>query len=481
MQLGRPQFLRRNLFTLAIAVLALFGLGRLAGWAQGRWAVVRSQREVRALVEELGGHAYFDYQLIDPDRATLADDDGRSCHPSWIGQRLGRDWIHDLFYVTFAQFRTHQQDRYTPTRREEIDDGSIEKLASLVGLKWLALSGTAVTDQGVQRIAGLPKLERIWLSQTKITDRSLSALASAKNLTHLAIEATPTSDQGLQSVAQLPRLQFLSLGSPYITSRGLRLLEKSTALEELMLDRSNVDTEAMRSLGKLGRLRKLSLRAAPVTDDGLAQLPGLTGLTELHLDGTRITDRGLSVASHWSQLGELSVSHTAVSDAGLRALAPCTKLERLRIQGTACTLAGVWDLFVELQGRSPLEAFQATFPTSSVSGNLTSLDLTGTRVSDADIARLESFQSLEWLFIPDSPLTDLGAKQLAELELRNLTLLNINGSRVTDQGLQALAGIRSLRNLHVAKTRITSAAASEIQKAHPSLRVYVHEVVINRS
>lgn len=467
---------RRRCLLLSLLAVAVFAAGRLAGWIFLRQSTVTKQRDIQALVDELGGHFYFDYQLVDGNDERLADDDGRECRPSFLGRIAGRDWWHDVFYVSFAQYRISNRDGAVTIRREQIGDRQIEQLVQLKGLKWLALSGTALTDAGVEQLALLPELERLWLSQTAVTDRGMLFLAACPTLTHLALEGTPMSDRGLATVAKLPRLKFLSLGSPYLTSEGLSALAESQALEDLQLDQLPVNARVMHSIGTLKNLRRLSLRATPVTDEGFSELGRLSRLTRLHLDGTSISDNALSSASSWPELVELSIAHTAVSDQGLAHLKDCVKLESLTLSGTNCTLNGILDLFTRKQKRTISEAFHCVFESRRDRENLISLDLSGTRVTDTDIRHFAPFSKLEWLIMPHNELTDVGAQAIAALNMPHLSLLNINGAKITDRGLAALTRLPALRNLHVVGTGVSSETVATMQRTFPSLRVYNQEI-----
>jgi len=463
----------RNYKWLFLIAGSVFALGRVIGWYVTAKSTADAQMAIRTMVEELGGHVYFDYQLIEEEgQQRLADDDWLKSHSTWSERFFGRDWHHDVFYVSFAQFRNFTKDGAMPARRYEIGDREIERLSQLKGLKWLALSGTAVTDEGIKQLTSLPKIERLWLSQTSVTDQGLNYIASCPTLTHLAIEGTPTSDRGLAAIVKLPQLKFLSLGNPYYTAVGLLKLSEAQSLEELQLDRLPLNALAMKSIGQLKNLSQLSLKGTPVTNEGIAPTRQLTRLKNIKLDGTLISDGALTVASNWPELAELSITNTAITDLGLNDLKKCTKLRSLKLAGTACSLDGILDLFMRNQKRTFIQTFQTVFETRLSGNDLASIDLSGTRVTDSDVQHFAAFTKLEWLTMPDSELTDAGARSIAALQLSNLSLLNINGCRITDQGLSELSKIKSLRNLHVVGTRVTSEAVAATQRTNPSLRIY---------
>lgn len=469
--------MQKKLLVLGLLAVVVFGIARVAGWATKRKTIVESQRTAVEQVEALNGHYYYDYQLagVAGDGDSLQDDHPENRH--FLSRWLGTDWLHDLFYVTFAQFDGVPEDGAQAAKRDEIGDEQLKFLDDLPGLKWVAVSGTAITDQGVSRLAQMPMIERLWLGQTQLTDVGLSQLGKRSTLTHLSIESTPTSDRGLAFVSRLPRLKFLSLGSPYITGEGLRMLGKTRSLEELYLDRSPVDATVTAALGELKNLRKLSLRATPLNSEALQSLAGLTQLTTLHLDGTLIDDAGLNVAQQWNDLREISLAYTRVSDQGLEELKNCRRLESLQIENTQCTLDGVLSLLHTIQKRPLADALEVAFDVKRNADNgVVSLDLSSVVFRDKDVATLKPLQEIQWLVLSNNELTDSGAEMLVGLGLENLTLLKVPNSKMTDVGLRTLAQLPALRNLEIGKSAITAVAIEEVRRENPGLRISVRDI-----
>jgi hypothetical protein len=97
------------------------------------------------------------------------------------------------------------------------------------------------------------------------------------------------------------------------------------------------------------------------------------------------------------------------------------------------------------------------------------VDLSGKKVTDADLAHLKSFTKLESLDLSGTPITDAG---LANLEgLSELKFVNLSGTGVSDAGLAHLKGLAKLEEVSVAKTKVTDAGVRELQKALPRARI----------
>ncbi len=473
---------RRWLGLLALVVIVFF-LARVGGWFVARRSTVAIQRQVMQLVNELDGHYYYDYQLLQADspEENLADRDNKTVRKHPLAAVFGDDWFHDVFYVTFAQFNGVPKDRQVAIR-SDIGDEQIARLMQLTQLKWLALSGTAVTDQAFEQISALPYLQRLWLGRTQVTDRALQSLVNCETLTHLAIEGTAISDAGLARIAPLPRLKFLSLGSPYISADGLSRLKQTNTLEELHLDRLPVNERALQAIENITRLRVLSLRMTPVTDAGIERLGKLTQLEQLYLDGTLISDAALTGAAAWKHLQKLSLAYTSVTDVGLEKLAECKQLKSLDLTQCRCSLGGIQELFVQQQSRSWEQALGVVFETKLNSqGALTSLDLSPLRVSDADIQALLPLSELQWLMMPNNNLTDAGIEALLTVPWKQLTLLRLDNANLTDQGLEQLGRLPALRTLHIAGTKVSQAAVDRLMTSKVGLRVYADLLVPSKN
>jgi internalin A len=465
----------KRLAKIAVVAAVVFIGARELGWALVRRQQAELQASVRQLISELGGHYYYDFQLSADAAEPLADDDNVHSHPHWLSNFLGKDFMHDVFYVSLARFQEYRKDGAVAAEQAGVDDSHITKIAQLTGLRWLAAPGTAISDEGVKAVARVPKLEKLWLSQTAISDKALGYLSCCPHLMHLSVEATPTTDLGLREIAKMSKLEVLSLSSPHISADGLTQLSKLSELKELYLDRLPVDERSLAAIAQLDQLQVVSLRLTPVTDAGVALLGRLPNLTRLMLDGTSVSDNALAVVN-WPKLSELSVRGTRLTDAGLQRLAGCKRLQSIKLDGTACTLCGLHRLLVDQQSRDWETALSIAFDTAyDENKRVVSLDLSGVRLRDACIPYVAQLTELQWLAMPDSDLTDAGVQALVDAKLDKLTLLNINRSAVGDASLHRLAELKSLRNLHIAGTGITADAISVIGKRSPSLRIYTSD------
>ncbi|MCA9193465.1 MAG: hypothetical protein KDB03_16950 [Planctomycetales bacterium] len=463
--------MRRIAFIAFLAGL-LFVIGRAVGWCWQRSGIVGLQRELIESIDDLNGHYYYDFQL-GPDGNSLLDPDDPKAQKSWLCRWTSNDWWHDIFYVSFAQFDSYEQEGGVATNRHDITTENIESLAELPHLKWLALNGTGVTDQSLSKLLQSGKLSRLWLSQSNVTDQGLLNVGRCRELDTLAIEATQASDKSLRAIVQLPNLRSLSLGSPGITAEGMRLLGYARNLEELFADRLPINLSITTELGKLSKLRSLSLRFTNLSDDSLVPLQSCQQLEVLRLDGTSLTNKGLETLGKLTQLNELDLNGSNISNVGLKSLKSCNQLKHLNIANTGCTLTGAVELFHELLGLSIADTLRRVCTTESDSyGNLVSVDFSNIRLAVEDLVQLQGLEHLQWLDLHNLSMDDMAAKVIVSLGLDELTLLQVDGRNLTHDGLAALVSLPKLRDLHLGVTSVAPQVIEDAMRSRSYLRIY---------
>ncbi|MDW7996018.1 MAG: hypothetical protein RMI91_15330 [Gemmatales bacterium] len=100
---------------------------------------------------------------------------------------------------------------------------------------------------------------------------------------------------------------------------------------------------------------------------------------------------------------------------------------------------------------------------------VTELDLSGTRVTDAGLKELAALKKLTELNLQRTPITDAGLKELAALQ--NLRKLQLWNTRITDAGLKELARLKSLAVLCVGGTKVTQRGIAELREALPHCEI----------
>jgi len=109
----------------------------------------------------------------------------------------------------------------------QITDVGLELLTPLTNLKELAIGGNKLTDAGLQSLRQLPGLTYLDLSgaertdsglwSVSLTEPGLDAIATLGNLRHLRLNGTLVSARGVERLAGLSKMEWLDLeGCPRI-------------------------------------------------------------------------------------------------------------------------------------------------------------------------------------------------------------------------------------------------------------------------
>jgi hypothetical protein len=158
-----------------------------------------------------------------------------------------------------------------------------EAMKGLPQLDSVLASGSPINDDDLGRIGALVGLTWLDLSRTKVTDAGLTHLTKLTRLQSLKLEGTSISDAGLASLAALEALEELDLSRTKVTDAGLGALAPLARLKTLRLDSNEVRGPGLEKLRPMAGLRTLSLVSNPLTDESLGNLAAL-----VPLPGTRI-------------------------------------------------------------------------------------------------------------------------------------------------------------------------------------------------
>jgi RNA polymerase sigma factor (sigma-70 family) len=175
----------------------------------------------------------------------------------------------------------------------------------------------------------IPGLEVGYL---KMGDDDLAKLAGVPGLQRLLLTGTQVSNEGLEKLKDFPALNLLSLQATQITADGLAHLAGAKKLRTLYLGGSKIDNKSMEKLKDAKSLVHLRLYRTAVDKDGLKALSTLPNLTSLELVGN-FTDNDIGVLKEYTGLTKLKLLQTAVTDEGLGELKSLTKLKSLTIDG----------------------------------------------------------------------------------------------------------------------------------------------------
>ncbi len=237
-------------------------------------------------------------------------------------------------------------------------DADLRRVGRQVDLTRLDLSGTKVTDAGLQHLKGLkqlrelnlhyaeylsedglavlksfPQLEALNLRGTRVTSKVFEHIAPLRNLRDLDLGFTEITDDGFEALLELPRLERLVIGGNRLTGECLNMLRQVATLRDLNVGGTQrVDSglwglsltdENLVRLGALRQLKRLTLAAATISDRGVDR-PG-------HPEAERADLRDLSALRGLENLEYLDLSRQPITAETLRTLGPLPRLQTLRV------------------------------------------------------------------------------------------------------------------------------------------------------
>ena len=318
-----------------------------------------------------------------------------------------------------------------------LNDEMVGQLAGLKKLDTLAVTNSAITDAGVEKIvqsfpdlveldlssntnmtgtamkliAGLGKLERLTLLQNRFNDLNTRRLSKMPQLRSLDLRGNmEAGDMSLEVVGNLPHLTALKHRSTAVTDAGLAGLANSKTLESLLMQDFVITNESGSHLAKLSQLSSLEIfRCQGFGSDGVLALAGLP-LTRLTLrDLPDVGDPALAVLAKLPRLKRLYLHELAsVGDGGLQHLAAAKELEVLDIW----SLPRMTDASIDVIASLP---------------NLKELSIRETGVTESSVEKIAAMPKLQSLTFKNNG--SLSPANAAKLTGRKWSKLDLGGGK----------------------------------------------------
>src|SRR5262249_31438621 len=128
-----------------------------------------------------------------------------------------------------------------------VTDKGLKILSPLV-LKYLTLPEQAQTDLGlVNYLAALQRPDELDLAGWHLTAKGLQKIGELKTLKSLSLRGTGATDDTLEMLGRLAKLDVLSFSAPRVSVQGVRCLAKAPKLRCLRLP-SSFSEKDVRSL-----------------------------------------------------------------------------------------------------------------------------------------------------------------------------------------------------------------------------------------
>lgn len=357
----------------------------------------------------------------------------------------------------------------------QLRDDDIEVIVKRYpNVRKLILTRNHVGDKGVEKLAGLSKLEYLDLAQTGIGDEGLLHVSRMARLETLILSSNNSAisvgmtNKGLKVLAQLPNLRRLDLAYFELDHQGVKNLRALKSLTSLNLSHNSLEDKHLSNVAEITSLRELNLCYSRVTCAGLDHLAGLPQLERLNLNWTRLGD----TSPMWQSLRALqdcrALRHLDIGKTHLnaRAIADLTRIPQLESLNLECNRIA----YASLKHISHLRSLKhlnldtnegvndKTLRTLQDLTGLESLSLNGASVSDDGLAVLRNFWNLRELNLLHLDITDNALSHLRDLrELESLYISNSNSRMISDKGLAHLSRLHKMRRFSVDFVPVTDA------------------------
>jgi Leucine-rich repeat (LRR) protein len=292
--------------------------------------------------------------------------------------------------VEFVMAYLQNHPEVTMFGSSNISSKSATFIAQNHALKYLFLSHSPISGEGMAALAAMPSLEELNIPYSNITDKDAALLAKSS--------------------------QFrLNIDYSHITNTGVQRLANSK-IGDLSLSGVTLNQASLKALGEDKFLYELNVSDAGIDDQGVRLLMHSKSIVNLFLDDNHIGRRGAEELSDNNTLTSLSLGGNAIGDRGVFSLAQNTTLQNLFIDNTQIDAEAA---FV-LAGNS----------------NLVTLDMSDNVIGDQGAIALAHNKSLTDLYLVNTQLGNLGLEAVSQMPLN---VLDVSYNQLDDTSITKLS------------------------------------------
>lgn len=256
------------------------------------------------------------------------------------------------------------------------------------------------------------------------------------------------AERVLKRVEDLPaeaffitRIKFSPKQNQPIEPAILKQLQSVKYLIDLDVEDTSLDDSRAELLAELGQIRHLNVSANSLSNEGLRHLSRLKDLKWLaawRLPG--ISDSGLEYIGQLTELQGVHLQENPqITDRGAAALRPLKKIYWFWLCQT-----GVTDAALEIAGEFK---------------DLDSICLANTKITGTGFVHLTKTPKLNWIYVPNTPMTDENGVLLGKVRFHSLIASNTG---IGDRTLEAIGGHKQFHRLQLDGTRITDAGLAHL-------------------
>jgi|GEM_PF-503014 len=162
-----------------------------------------------------------------------------------------------------------------------VDDASMKRIGQMKEMKRFWTNSKKVTSAGWVHLAGLTKMEDLFLSETNFGDDDMRALEGMKDLKNLGLSKTKITDAGMPKLAGLTKMHDLGLEGTKITDKGMAALKAMTELDNLYVGMTDVTAKGLAVVPRKERMLMMRVGKGAMTAKQLDEMMQLYPKTQI--------------------------------------------------------------------------------------------------------------------------------------------------------------------------------------------------------
>ncbi len=343
-------------------------------------------------------------------------------------------------------------------------DGNVARLTGLSKLTELDLSGTELTAVGAGSLSQSQSLTSLDVRGCQLESAGLKSIGQLRGLITLSIGDPPPSetstpaitvgslkDADLVELYSLTELQKLTLSGTSLTEASVvKMIERYPKLVSLELHSVRLTDSSLLAFSKLSFLRSLSLIKADLSDDAVDGLSMFETLTQLNIQGNNISNDGIKRLQR-------SLGRCVIYGGDYDSMRNLVR-EIVQVNGTVT---------VSPEGEESRVIDQRTFNDLPSEFFIRKVDLSSVRPLSPHLLDVKDVTELD---LSDSAVSIQSLRQLPSLAPA-VTILNLSGTAVTDAEIAVLASMNSLQELDVSRTKVTLDRVAAFKQQRPDCHI----------
>ncbi len=333
---------------------------------------------------------------------------------------------------------------YLTMKHTSITDDGMSQLAKCRSIRTLTFHDREISEALVDAIYEFPGLQMLSL-QTRMDEKDLRLLTKLPKLTSLSLSDLIVSQQGIESLNQLQRVNTLSLSMKGLTDEQCEHLAKLTIPATLSITGSKGISERSWISVSKASFTSVSLIRCDISDSSLAALAKSESMRGLSIYGGSITDKGLQSLHGNEVLSSISLQDTKVTKKGAEdLLSALPNARRIRFNREYIGEALQFGRFVP--PKRPSVHF------SEIANRLRKSAHVREKIDDEAIKLLNAEPNLGQVFVMTGDPTD---DEIARLKNVSMTGLVITSTGITSQVLEPFENHKSVSEISITSDKVT--------------------------